>query len=372
MIKKFSKIIANLPGFLTTKKIVVLESDDWGSIRMPSSKSYDNLIAAGFDLGSGAGGRYNKYDTLASKQDLEALFECLSSVKNSRGESAKLTAVSLVANPDFVKIRESGFSNYYYEPFTTTLKRYGKEDAFPLWKQGFDAGVFVPEFHGREHLNISSWMRALQDHDHEARTAFDEGLWGYNITSNKRIKTFQAAFDLEFNSDLATQMEVIEDGLKLFEEIHGRKARFFVPPNGPINDSLLTVAAKCGIEYVSTSKVHAEVLGEGRIKKHYRYIGMRNSSKQTYLTRNAFFEPTAAKGDEIGKCLDDINLAFTCFKPAIISTHRVNFIGGLNEENRNNSLDSLKQLLRRIVKKWPDVEFMTSTELGDYIQSKKS
>ena len=47
-------------------------------------------------------------------------------------------------------------------------------------------------------------------------------------------------------------------------------------------------------------------------------------------------------------------------KPAVISTHRVNYIGGLNPDNRENGLRNLDSLLNRIVQKWDDIEFISS------------
>jgi len=62
--------------------------------------------------------------------------------------------------------------------------------------------------------------------------------------------------------------------------------------------------------------------------------------------------------------MGEIEQVFSCHKPAIISTHRVNYIGALHPENRERSLKLLKQLLQLIKKKWPDVEFLTSWELS--------
>jgi hypothetical protein len=331
---------------------------------MPSKVAYDTLAKAGLALGKGNGARYNKYDTLASKQDLEFLFETLSAVKDKNGAASKITAVSLVANPDFFKIKENGFQQFIHEPFTATLEKYNKADAFPLWKEGRELNIFVPEFHGREHLNIQAWMRALQAGDKEALLAFEQGIWGY---SRKKGIGFQAAFDLEFSKDLALQHEILKEGLHLFEQLHGRKARFFVPPNGSLNNQLEKTAASYGIEYMSTSKIQKEVLGSGNTKKHFRYIGLENNHGQTYITRNAFFEPSDSTKNEVNACLSEIESAFKWKKPAVISSHRVNFIGGLHSANRDNGLRQLRELLTAIMKKWPDAEFMNSAELGDLI-----
>jgi endonuclease IV len=50
----------------------------------------------------------------------------------------------------------------------------------------------------------------------------------------------------------------------------------------------------------------------------------------------------------------------------------VNYIGSLNEENRSKGLRQLKELLNKIIEKWPEVEFMTSPQLGETMQTKKS
>ena len=56
-------------------------------------------------------------------------------------------------------------------------------------------------------------------------------------------------------------------------------------------------------------------------------------------------------------------------KPATISVHRLNFIGAIHKENRDKSLTLMESLLTKIMEKWPDVEFMTSVELGHLISN---
>jgi hypothetical protein len=369
MIRNAVKKLSNIPGWRTKRKIIVIESDDWGSIMMPSKKAYESLKRAGLNVGKGGESRYNQYDTLASSTDLDALFEVLNSVKDKNKHSAKFTALSLVANPDFQKIVDNNFEEYYYEYFTETLSRYNQSNVLQTWKEGINANIFYPEFHGREHLNVQLWLRALQQKDKHTRIAFDHGMWGFNRGAS--LKGYQAAFDLEFLSDVHEQHNIIEDGLNIFKKLHGYQARFFVPPNGPINNQLEETAADKGVKFMSSPKIQAEVWGEGRIKKHFRYLGKKNKHQQIYITRNAFFEPTGSNKDEIDYCINDISLAFKFKKPAVISSHRVNYIGVLDENNRTNSLHQLKILLSNIVQNWPDVEFMTSTELGDIISQSK-
>jgi hypothetical protein len=65
----------------------------------------------------------------------------------------------------------------------------------------------------------------------------------------------------------------------------------------------------------------------------------------------------------VDKAIESIAIAFFWGKPAVISSHRINYVGGLSEDNRNNTLEQLDQLLKRIIKKWPDVQFINSEQL---------
>jgi hypothetical protein len=367
------KNLSNLPGWRTNRKIVVIESDDWGSIRMPSINAFNNLETKGIDLRSGDAERYNLFDTLASKQDLSELFEILSRYKDANGNAAVFTAVSVVANPDFKKIKEHKFQEYFYEPFPVTLERYhGDDSSFRLWKEGIRHHIFMPQFHAREHLNVAEWMRSLRAGDWETLLAFEEGVWGFNNKTTDHSKVpFQATFDLYEPTDINDQGKTIKDGLDLFENLFGYKAGFFVPPNGPFNNRLEKFAADGGIKYMSASKIQMEPQGYGRNKRVWHWLGQTNQYNQQYITRNCIFEPSREGKDWVSSCLADIENAFRWHKPAVISTHRVNYIGVLNAMNRINGLKQLDQLLKSIIKNWQGVEFCTSNELGQIISNIK-
>ena len=369
ILSKLRPHLKNIIGKSLTKKYLIIESDDWGSIRMPSQESFNRLSAAGVNLGSGESARYNLTDTLASAEDFEALFQVLSKFKDHVGNHPVFTAVSVVANPDFEKIKVDNFANYYFEPFTETLKKYNRESSISLWNQGIREKLFFPEFHAREHLNVPVWMRMLQRGDKHTLLGFEEGCWGFSANTPFDIG-YQASFELETPEDLNFHQESIRSGLELFESIHGYNASFFVPPNGPFNNSLEKVAAEKGIRFMGAAKVQLEPQGSGKFKKRYHWLGQKNQYQQVYLTRNAFFEPNAPGKDWVASCLDDIHYSFLWNKPAVISSHRTNYIGSLDENNRKLGLEKLSQLLTEVLKRWPGVAFITSTELGDLTASR--
>jgi hypothetical protein len=352
---------------------VVIESDDWGSIRMPNSETINKLKNAGIDLLSDEGARFNRYDSLATSQDLGLLFELLNSIKDSTGRPVVITPVSVVANPNFDLIYESGFKKYFYEPFTETLKSYpGCAESYSLWKEGIAKRLFVPQFHGREHLNVQVWMRALQTGHKHTREAFNSGMWGISTANDSDIRLeLQAAFDFIESGDLEYQKEVISTGLDLFEELFGYQATHFVPPNGPFSKKLEKVCSNAGIRYLSRSKFQKEPIGMGHSRRKLYWLGKKGKNKLIYLTRNCFFEPSDEGKDWVKSCMAEIASAFKWYKPAIISSHRVNFIGALESNNRDNGLAQLETLLKDVMRVWPDTEFVTSEELGRIIENEK-
>ncbi|TKG95412.1 hypothetical protein EYV94_08185 [Puteibacter caeruleilacunae] len=372
--RDLNRNLSNIPGWRTKRRIVVIESDDWGSIRMSSQASFNRLKDAGIHVDKD---HYNANDGLESNKDMEMLMELLQQHHDSTGRHPVITGVNVVANPDFEKIEANGFSKYEYESYIDTCSRYPNHDrVYELWKQAQKERLMVPVFHGREHLNAQRWLRGLQAGCESTRLAFDCGVTGIpNGINGAQIGDYQAAFDIDTLEDVAYQKEVLTSGLDLFEKLYGHRAKFFIPTNGPFNNQLEPIAKQSGIDYLGTGKIQLEPQGNGQYKKHFRYLGKKSADGIMYLTRNAFFEPNSweysLSKDWVNDCLHEIELAFRWHKPATISSHRTNYIGWLNEDNRSNGLTKLNELLSAIIKKWPNVEFMTSSELGDLISTTK-
>lgn len=371
-----TNIIANLrniPGWKTKRKILVFESDDWGTIRMPSKETQQKLVKLGLNADKNY---YNNNDSLESNEDMEALFTVLSKYKDKNGRNAAFTPICLVANPDFDKIRENNFKEYFYEPVTETLKKYGASHnrVYDLWKEGIDKKIFVPQFHGREHLNVKRWMDALNGDFPVTKICFEHNFFGMSDEeSNEKRGEFLAAVDIDELSDNKNLSNILKDGLNLFEKLCGYKAEYFVAPNSLMNTELEKDLSEMGIKYLIGSRNQPESLGNGKYKNNFRYIGKKNQYGQTFLVRNSQFEHgQSLQQYGYDKCLRDIEVAYKWNKPAVISTHRVNYIGFINEKNRKQGLEQLDMLLSNVVKKWPDVEFMTSVELGELIRKDKN
>ncbi len=361
----------NIPGWRTKRHIVVIESDDWGSIRMPSREVYNALLKAGIRVHKC---HYCSNDSIASEDDLSLLFEVLNQHKDIHGRPAVITANAVVANPDFEKIKESGFAQYAYKKITDGMSEIkGCEHALDLWKEGNEKGFFRIQSHGREHLNVARWMYYLQENYPETRLAFDLGVYGLSttITSEKR-KSFLPAFDFQNKAEEQQANAIAADGLAVFQEVFGFKSTSFIAPNYTWGKSLEKTISGCGVRYIQGQQVSRYRNAEGENnKKRLRYMGRRNEYHQVDLCRNAMFEPSEnPRKDWVESCMKDIDTAFRWHHPAIICSHRVNYVGTINLDNRDRNLKVLDAILWQIQKKWPDVEFMSSDQLGDLITIK--
>jgi len=341
---------------------------------MSGKKAHESLLNSGIDVNDNP---FIVYDALESNSDLEMLYSVLRRFKDKTERNPVFTALCLVANPDFEKIRENRFFSYEYEPFTTTCEKYPEhERVLELWHTGINNRLFVPEFHGREHLNIQRWMRALKAGNKSMLLAFDNSVFGISKNlDGSIIPEHLAAFDLEFPSDVDYLDNVIRSGTELFEKLCGYRPRYFVPPNSPGPSVLQKTLKDCGIDYLNSGRIFKEPLGNKKYRLKFNWPGRINSYGQISLSRNCFFEPVINEHpgkDWVFDCLREIKIAFHWHKPAIISTHRVNYAGFIKPDNRAAGLKSLNELLKQITTIWPEVEFLTSTELGDIIRKSKN
>lgn len=365
------KELYNIPGWRTKRHLVVIESDDWGSIRMPSREVYEEFLRRGIRVDNDP---YCRYDALATRHDLENLFEVLSSVKDVHGHPAMLTANAVVANPRFDVIRESGFTQYAYEPFIDTLSRSSAHaDAFATWQEGMVAHVFRPQFHGREHLNVKKWLNALHADEKSTRVAFDLGTWGLTQQVDPAIhQYYMGAFNSALPKDVAAYEAILMEGLQLFEQIFGYRSESFVPTTYEWPPAIEPCLVQNGVRYLQGTIAEKEPMDDDvTVKVHRRgFQGSRTKAGLIRLSRNCFFEPSTKPGfDFVSDCLLRIHYAFKWGKAANICAHRLNFIGSIDSSNTDRNLPELRRLLQEIVRCWPDVEFVSSDELGEIIET---
>jgi hypothetical protein len=338
---------------------------------MPSKQTYDRLVKKGIPVDRCP---YNRVDNLATREDLTCLFEVLDSVKDINGRAAILTANTIVANPDFRKIEESDFQQYHFEPFTETLNKYPNHHCcFDLWKQGISSGLYIPQYHGREHINVKRWMFMLRSGSNAVKLAFAEGVCGLSKVVIPQERNVMAAFDLDSNGEVQEKIEILKTGHSLFQRIFGFSSKSFIAPTYVWNDDIEMNLHDIGINLIQSNPYQKiSPINDRKYRKVFHYNGQRNKYGQRYVVRNAYFEPTISNGKlSVDECMRRIEIAFRCRKPAVISTHRLNFIGNIDLKNRDRNLSLFESLLKRVVRRWPNVEFMSISQLGAVMSIKE-
>ena len=181
------------------------------------------------------------------------------------------------------------------------------------------------------------------------------------------------AFDWDSPEDISEQEGVIKDGLRLFREYFGTDSGSFIAPCYNWDPGLERSLAENHIRIIQGVRnqlVPTGTFDDYRPIRHH--FGDVNKYGTMYNTRNCFFEPAMnANKDWVDSCLAQIRNAFLFNKPAVICSHRVNYIGFINAHNRDRGLESLRKLLNTIVKKWPDARFISTDQLVEIMEDER-
>lgn len=314
---------------------------------------------------------YDRLDCIESSADLEHLFNVLDAFKDRLGRPPVFTFNTIMGNPDFDAIRKNGFTKFIHEPFLKSYLRYRGENLEQLWRDAIGKRLINPQFHGREHLNVGLWMRDLQQGHAETLRAFEFDYYGLTtVTWAQRRQNYLAAHWPCEKGQLEDIKSSVIEGLRLFEETFGFHSRSFIACNYIWPDELEETLAQQRVRLLKAQRgqIRPSAMGD-KLQTRRPYIGQRNSFGQFYAVRNVLFEPFEdSTKDWVGLAMRQINDAFVWGKPAIISTHRVNYVSGMSLKHRDRSLRLLNELIRSVLVRWPDAEFISTDELIEVME----
>lgn len=365
-----AKNYINAVGWRTPRKLLLIESDDWGAIRMPSKQVAQTLFKNEQDKLN----YFDKNDCLESGDDLTALYDVLSSFKDKNGNPAVLSAESVVCNPNFEAIQANGYTQYVPESIVETYQKYpGAENTYSLFMQGIKDELIYPQFHSREHIHVARWMEAINSDNRQIRLEFENRAIlsthsSKGIREGVRVDYF-CSFDYLHKSEESAIADIIHDGLMRFELLFGFKTKSYVSPTSLQGLGINKIFADAGVPFCQCGQQFWRQ-ENGSIKViNYRW-GQKDKDGVTFWRRNCMFEPSRNQNlDWVDSCLREIAIAFFWGKPAVINSHRVNYIGGIHEMNRTQTLKQLNRLLTEVTKRWPEVEFIHSAQLADILSA---
>ena len=110
MIEPLRANVLNALGSKSKRKIIVFESDDWGTIRMSSKNAFNHFLTKGYPVDQCP---YNTYDCLESNEDMESLFSVFKIIRVLRQIMLLLIPILTVSeNQPLVNI----ISNHFMIP----------------------------------------------------------------------------------------------------------------------------------------------------------------------------------------------------------------------------------------------------------------
>ena len=364
----------NKKGWKTDRHLIVIESDDWGSIRMPSREVYESLIAGGDTADKDA---FLKNDSLESEKDLSNLYHTFEKINEKYCKLPVITANFAMANPDFEQI-DLNNPVYRYEPFYKTYDNNNNSDnTVGTLIYGIEKGYIFPQLHCREHLNVTRWIRDINNHKADTICAFDNHMIGIGASFTAENKFgYMDSFNYNDDSELYFLKNSIRDAVEMFKRFFSYDSKSFVASCFVWDEEIERELSENGIRFIQTSftqNVPTEKEGtlEFKYKKHY--MGEKNALGQIYTVRNCSYEPAYRNNPEqaANNCFLQIKNAFRNKKPAIINSHRFNYISRINKLNAKANLDGLYNLLSRCIDCYNDVEFITTVDLGEMILNDK-
>tara|TARA_B100001059_G_C17822651_1_gene579284 strand:+ start:1123 stop:2241 length:1119 start_codon:yes stop_codon:yes gene_type:complete len=362
--------IKNISGWRTNRKIIVFSVDDYGNVRLSSKSAFENLKNSNIPFIS----RFDRFDTLETRIDLEKLFNVLLSVKDKNGKPAVFSPYALPCNIDFETMAENDFNEYSYELIPVTFEKLASKDSnaykgtWGLWKEGIEQGILKPQFHGREHFNLNVFKDLLYKRNKNLLMVLKQFSYVFIPEHDNYTQSWTAAYSFQDIDETEKFLANIADGLKCFEEVYGYSSKIFTPPAQQFPLHLEKELINFGLNYIDIPRSLNRHLGGGKYQLEKHKLGGGDKIKE--IVRNVVFEPTDDRGfDWVDYSFKQVEAAFRMKKPANISSHRVNFCGYIDSKNRELGLSALRELLHRIVKRWPDVEFMSTEELGNLINN---
>lgn len=362
-------LATNLWGWKTRRKLLVIESDDWGALRMPSRQAWGRLRAAGIRVDRS---RYDSLDCLENREDFQSLMNVIDSHRDASGRPATFTFNTVMGNPDFESIERDGFEQFHHQHLFDSYRHYHGEELQPEWFEAMARRLIQPQFHAREHLNVPLWMHDLKSGHAEARLAFSESFYGLTTqTASERQVNYLAAFWTESTSELESTRDRLQDGLRMFHETFGFHSKTFIACNYILPEEAEPLLERAGVHLLQGQRgqfVPSAEGSSGRIRR--TFTGQRTKTGLLRSVRNVMFEPFESDSiDWVNAALRQISQSFALNRPAIISSHRVNYTGGLSRSHRDRSLRMLDTLLYRVRSRWPQVEFISSDQLLDEMMS---
>ena len=338
-------------------RAVVIESDDWGLCAWAPDREAWDALAATPAFRSPAGLRYGG-STLESAADVKALASLLLEHRGGDGAAPVWQANTVMANPDYERLagEEASPATLPLVELPETPGRWARPGLWDEVRRAVDAGVWWIELHGLHHRPESAWLSALARGEADARLALAH--------QSPVCAAVEASGEYDPAEPGETRRRNLVRALARFRALIGREPRSFCPPDYRWDESLEAEAERHGL---TTFQGKAEQAAGPFPRLRRLWIGRRfphARGARFYLPPRIAFEP-CGPGERRGAAavqatLGAVRAAWKRSRPAVISTHRLNY-AHLDPAWSRMGRDALRQLLGALCRE--GATFLTDAEV---------
>jgi hypothetical protein len=339
--------VAGLRLSAPTRPIVIIQSDDWGRVGVPSIDALERLKSRNIDVGKDPWDYYG----LETEEDVIKLGDVLAAVRDRDGRSACLTANFIMANADLRAMRAQAYREFRWIGIADGFPAPWTEKLFAVYLANIERKVFYPGLHGFTHFNIPGMLRALSDSSGRGELT--------RILAEEDIP-YLASLTPEYNFALLTrgqgggfldeaeQAEWIEQGVALFRQGFGFSPRTTCAPGYNANTTTFRIWHGAGIDVVQTSDDR----------------GLAMNGSISVLNRNVHFEPALHPDAALESALSQAHSAIARGRPIVISTHSINYISRhLGRAQQSRAM--LRELLSSLLRRFPNLRFASDADFSD-------
>ena len=325
-------------------KAVVFESDDWGLCAWSADEQALRVLADTPAFRTPAGRRYAG-STLESANDVRALAATLAEFRGGDGFPAVWQANMVVAAPDFERLHAPLFEAPIVplRDYPDVPSRWRRPGAWEEVQRAVEEGVWWPELHGLHHVPETAWLRALRRGAADARRAHEQ--------QSAVCLAVESSGEHDPSEPAADRTRRLELAVQKFTALTGAAPRSFCPPDYRYDEHTRADLQRLGIQILQgRGEQHGARFPKlRRLLLRGRWPGDWSTSLEMPL--RIAFEPRALPDG--GPRLDAETThraareAWKRGQPAVISTHRVNYVhldAGSSAAGRAQLADLLARL----------------------------
>jgi len=345
---------------------VAFESDDWGLAGFVPT----DTALAGLDRGALTGGRFPQVywrSTLEDSAAVRRLADLMGVCRDRDGLPAVfqanyiMSALDLSAAPQTAGRDVNGFWRRYDLPALPPA--YDRPGLWPAVRAALTEGVWEPAFHGSFHYDPRRRQDAVAT-DPLARRAALQGVLVFPDSHR--------AWELGPWRPTSVLAEELDRSLDIFLRLFGHSPRSVIAPDYVWDDRCEALWESRGLKVIQAKreqrhpKRRGAGLGDRFGKVVDRAFGRLRHPDRIYLERNCRLE--AVQADDWRQvaeaCYQEVLRAWARGEPAVIETHRVNFVH-LDPEVAEKGYRALHHLLELLTETAdPALAFLTDDELA--------